>query len=545
MLEKLRPEIALSWARSERWGLSPTDSVDRLDVADYDRRSRLLLAAGPALDKAAQELAGTPFSLLLADRDGLLVDRRVGEHELQSSLDGVGVIEGRLFVEETTGTNSIATAFELRRGIAVHGEEHFIDELKTFSCYGLPITHPITARLEGVLDVTCPTAFDSPLLVPFLHRAVADIKTRLAEGSRHAEQRMLTIYQEAARRARPTLMLGDDVMLANTAATDLLEPTDHAVVRSLATEAKPGARRVASIRLSGGAAIYVHLERIAGAGVLVELEPVEAPRPRPIPRGSARAVPLREPWHHELAEHAARGVPVLISGEPGSGRTSAAHELAGTRDVVFLGGPGTDDLASTLARYTAAARMGAVRTLLVADGIEDLDESAHRALSAAVEAGAPWLALTSGPVADLTGTAAELATRCIARVELPPLRLRRGEIPALLSELASAGSRLRFLPRTVELLAAQPWPGNLRELAALLRHLAAANPTDAIAPADLPEAYRRPPAARSLTAMEQLERDAITAALRTCAGNKTHAAERLGISRSTLHRRIRALAVEI
>src|SRR5690606_38916567 len=105
-----------------------------------------------------------------------IVTRRYGDRALERALDDVSAVPGCRFTEETSGTNSLATPYELRRGIAVHGEEHFLDALKRFTCYGHPITNPATGRLEGVLDITGLVEDANPLLAPFLLQAVADIE---------------------------------------------------------------------------------------------------------------------------------------------------------------------------------------------------------------------------------------------------------------------------------------------------------------------------------------------------------------------------------
>ena len=151
-------------------GLYPGASVDDAVIEEVDRRSRLMVAATPVLDEMAGELDGTGFAVILADRNARLIDLRYGERRLQPRLEQAGAVEGRRFLEETTGTNSIATAFELRRGLAVRGEEHYIEALKRFSCYGQPVLNPVTRRIEGVLDITCLSEDDSPLLAPFVTR---------------------------------------------------------------------------------------------------------------------------------------------------------------------------------------------------------------------------------------------------------------------------------------------------------------------------------------------------------------------------------------
>lgn len=174
-----------------------------------DRRSRLAAAAEPVL---AEQLGDGNFCVLFTDRESRIVDMPIGAGRLRDRLEGLGVVAGGVFLEETTGTNSIATAHELRRGVAVHGEEHYLEPFKRFSCYGHPITHPVTRRLVVVLDITCDTGNDSPLLAPLIARAARDIEERLLQSTRRAEQRMLAAFQTAAAgRNRPVLVLGEGV----------------------------------------------------------------------------------------------------------------------------------------------------------------------------------------------------------------------------------------------------------------------------------------------------------------------------------------------
>ena len=273
-----RALIARSWRRAELSGLDPGAAPQDMAVEDVDRGSRLMVAARPVLAEMAAELDGTGFCTILADSAARLVDVRVGQPALQPKLEAVGAAVGRRFVEETTGTNSIATAHELRRGVSVHGDEHFIDSFKQFSCYGHPVLHPVTRRLEGVLDITCLAAHENPLLAPFLRRAAQDIEQRLLADSRQAEKNMLAAYQLCtARTHRPVVVLGDGVTLANPAATDLLEPDDYVALRSAPLVAGTGHRLV----LSSGHEARVLASPVDGGrgAVLYELSVGDEHRP--------------------------------------------------------------------------------------------------------------------------------------------------------------------------------------------------------------------------------------------------------------------------
>ncbi|MER6902037.1 hypothetical protein ABT261_50915, partial [Amycolatopsis sp. NPDC000740] len=65
----LRPPIADSWRRSRLFGVEPELDRAAISIAEVDPRSRLMTAARPVLDQLVEQLTGTRFSILLADRD--------------------------------------------------------------------------------------------------------------------------------------------------------------------------------------------------------------------------------------------------------------------------------------------------------------------------------------------------------------------------------------------------------------------------------------------------------------------------------------------
>jgi DNA-binding NtrC family response regulator len=125
----------------------------------------------------------------------------------------------------------------------------------------------------------------------------------------------------------------------------------------------------------------------------------------------------------------------------------------------------------------------------------------------------------------------------VMRIELPPLRRRRGDIPALARHfsLQLAGqlgvSAVPLDAQTLRRLCAYDWPGNVRELrnlverALILGHF----PLDAPVREDDGEA--------SVLALDEVERQHMMEVLGACGGNKSEAARRLGVSRKTIERR--------
>lgn len=533
-----RAEIESSWRRASLSGLRPESALDRLSISEFDPRSRLLTATTPVLDELTDRLAGTTFCIALADSTGRIVDRRFTDPRTERALDRISAVPGAQYTEENAGTNALGTPLETMRGVTVHGREHFIEALKVFSCYGHPIRNPVTRRIEGVLDITGLGPEANPLFAPLMQRAVEDIEQRLWEGARQAEKRLLQAFQHAAqRRCRPLVAFGDELVLTNRAALDLLDPSDHAVLRDIASAAPGSGDLARELVLGSGAPVTLRAHKVGGTpdGVLVELTPRARTR---VPRRRA-AGPRTSTLDSRFAELRASGEPVLIAGEPGSGRTRAARLVAGAgADVLDAA-----DLVVLGARKWAERLDSATAEALVVERIELLPDALCARLVRRL-AERPRVVLTSAPQSGLPGAVRSAAAICPARVDLPPLRSRDDEFAGIAhAMLAEIRPGARIAPSALEALIAQPWPGNLRELRGVLRATAENRTTGDITIRDLPAAYRNTGRSARLSGRERAERDAITEALRVTGGNKVHAAQRLGISRTTLYSRMRAFGL--
>jgi two-component system, NtrC family, response regulator HydG len=144
----------------------------------------------------------------------------------------------------------------------------------------------------------------------------------------------------------------------------------------------------------------------------------------------------------------------------------------------------------------------------------------------------------------------------IVHIQIPPLRERPVDIPALAEQLVGRlADRYQLAianlaPETVAALSAYRWPGNIRELENVLARALALRSGQDITVQDLPpeigKAVAATPGAGLLDheptlPLEEVERRYIVRVLESTGGNKLKAAQILGIDRSTLHRKLKQI----
>jgi transcriptional regulator with PAS, ATPase and Fis domain len=134
-------------------------------------------------------------------------------------------------------------------------------------------------------------------------------------------------------------------------------------------------------------------------------------------------------------------------------------------------------------------------------------------------------------------------------LHLPPLRARVEDIPPLvehlLAQIAPPPSHPRFTAEAMHVLTTYHWPGNVRELANALERVVASLEGDTIQRSDLPFHLQNPPRPDRQNqpwdlrhALARAEREALRHALALCQGNKSQAAQMLGIHRTLLYKKM-------
>lgn len=145
----------------------------------------------------------------------------------------------------------------------------------------------------------------------------------------------------------------------------------------------------------------------------------------------------------------------------------------------------------------------------------------------------------------------------VVPIFLPPLRQRREDIPLLAAHFARIFAQkyqrsFELSPELLACLSELSWPGNVRELLHLMERLAVTCPAPVVRPEHLPPEYRAAglaggcpgPGGTLAEQMREFERRVIRQALEAAGGNRSRAAQNLGISRKTLWEKMRLLGLD-
>ena len=565
--------------------------------AARERNEALQRSCRPGLESLAGDARATDSVVLLTDASGLVLDS-CGSEGFVSQAARVALRPGVNWQEASAGTNAIGTALEERRAVEVRGAEHFFEPHRIISCFAAPILDP-QGRTVGALDLSGHASVAHTHALGMVQLAVDQVEHRffdqLPAGCEvvrlHADAALLGTAHEgvlvffdrrlsgANRHGLRLLGLGwQDIGRADFAR---LFASDAADLNGLS-----------HIALHDGTRLHVR-------GELRKPAPRPAARPTTVAGDVADRPLFDEALQREL--HAAvamldADLAVLIEGETGVGKEVFArrlHALSSWHEGPFV----TINCAALPASlveselfgyapgaFTGARREGATGLLrqaqggvLLLDEIGDMPlELQSRLLRVLQErevsplgAGKPTpvqfalVASTNRSLRSLVDAGqfrADLYYRIAHHaVRIQPLREHpalRTLITALWEQLG--GTHGASLPGPViDLLAQASWPGNFRQLLNALRvlrvHAARGEPLQPslLSPAVWPRSSVQGQHADGMPGggvaaagaggsppLIAVEEDCMRTALAACQGNVSAAARRLGISRSTLYRRL-------
>jgi hypothetical protein len=271
--------------------------------------------------------------------------------------------------------------------------------------------------------------------------------------------------------------------------------------------------------------------------------------------GSGTLHDLSPAWRDALAEAQAAlaaGRTVAAVGEPGAGRVtllSQAHRAVAPRDRILCAStPLPRDLGPWLALWTP--EVGKPHTAVVVGDVGGLPLAAaerlrHIAVAARAarraEGGELPFAMTAERFEDIPAPLAGLVDTVVT---VPPLRERPDDVLPLARHVArrARGRDVELTPAAAHALRDHAWPGNVDQLAAVVRAAAART--------DLVDVRHLPPTVLSgsqhrLSRIETFERDEIVRVLTTPGMTMKDAAGELGMSRATIYRKVTQYDIHI
>lgn len=607
----LDERLARSWSRSLDFGLqasgrtpgAPHASTAQLTRA-LEQQRELVAHARPVMEFVFEQTRDSDSMVVLADSGGMLL-HTLGDAEFLDRASRVALRPGATWHEQYRGTNAIGTAMAEQAPVVVHANEHYLERNSFLTCAAAPIHDP-AGRLLGALDISGDHRGYHPHTLGLARSAARMIEHRLFE-TRHAGQLRLRFHSQIEGIGTVTecllaVSLEGWVLGANTAALQWLGlgrdsigrvpleavwPLAHAMVQ------QPGPAAVRPVFGPRGGQVWLRVDfgRIRPTPqphVLGALEMVD-----PRPADALSALDTGDARFRAALDKARRvvGKPIalLLQGESGVGKevfARAVHESGPRRDGPFVA-VNCAALPESLIEaelfgyspgaFTGARREGSPGRLREAQGgTLLLDEVGDMPVAFQARL---LRVLQERQVQPLGGgKALELdfclicATHRNLREEmqagrfredlyyringltllLPPLR-ERSDQGALIGRLLSAlapGLAVQLAPQLVPAFLHFAWPGNLRQLANVLRtacalldegetmvdwqHLPDDFAQD-LRQGDVPAATgsSEPDGPLRVQSVRTMER-----VLLQCKGNVSEAARQLGISRNTLYRKL-------
>ncbi|HJV07860.1 MAG TPA: sigma-54-dependent Fis family transcriptional regulator [Chromobacteriaceae bacterium] len=595
----IAPTILQSWQRCRGLGLPASGYHSQaLEAAELSRRHEAnadwLQLARPHLDTLFESVVDEGHVVIVADRHGVILDE-MGHPTFLDKAERVSLRPGMDWGEEVRGTNAIGTALSRRETILVRGGEHYLERNRQLACVASPILDPF-GQPVGAIDISgLPRKLGHPYGAA-VEAAARLIEQRLFEV--HSQQATtfllhLDASQLATSRAARLAFDEDERLIAANRVAIALLGLDWTAIRQQHFADLFGETLSHWLHHAGtGIALLSHGAQRLSARALPPILPAAttSSRPRPTSANPATASPASAPAEDVSNLPAsllatglkllAADIPVLVLGETGTGKEKFAKALhqASTRakgPLVAVNCAAIPDglVEAELFGYEEGAFTGARRQgsrgrlreahggVLFLDEIGDMPLPLQARLLRVLQervvtplGGGPShqvdIRLICATHRDLRQMVEQGSFRadlyyrlCHYPLRLPPLR-QRGDVATIAQRLLERhGAPRRGIALTAPLAALfrrYHWPGNLRELDNLLMTLLAlVDDHTQLGVEHLPETLREDMERRDTQrATRRDETDATATMLARFGGNASATARALGISRSTLYRRL-------
>ncbi len=544
--------IKRSWLRClNQYHLDPQSQREPYVLGRQERLARkehnqaLMALADAEMAHLYHQLAGSGYSIILTDRDGVLLDY-YGDLSFRNAAFRTGLVLGALWDEEHGGTNGMGTCLIERMPLIVHRNQHFFSRNTGLTCCAAPIFDP-AGELIAVLDTSGESDRAQQHTLVLVNMSAQMIENRLF--LHHFRESFVVRFH-----SRPELLgtWGEGIIALDGAGT--IAALDRNALFQLGLK-------------SASELVGAPLERVFNISVDALLTRSQRKSFHPLPLYDARhggrvfvvaqAPQSRHPArNHFVSEERllggnghgpldaldlgdplmarniqavrrtpCRDVPILLMGESGTGKECFARALHASSErserpfvAVHCGTLGEGELAEELFGASLASGSDPAQgRILQADGgtlfLDDVGElplplqgqllrviEEHELSRPAAGAPAPIdirLVSSSREALHEKVQRGEFREDLFYRLQglaltLPPLRERRDKaalIRQLFAQESAATPSVCMGEELVEALKAYSWPGNIRQLRNVLRGMIAMRANDQLDAGSLPADY--------------------------------------------------------
>jgi len=600
---KSAPEhVKRSWRRClEEFSLDPNSNAEPVVVAREEllarkeRNLELVSFADPEMAHLYRQLAGSGYSIILTDRDGVLLSY-YGDPSFKGAASRAGLVPGAVWSERHGGTNGMGTCLFERTPLIIHRHEHFLTRNTGLTCCAAPI---------------------------FDHRGELIAALDASGQSDRAQQHTLVLVSMSAQMIENRLFLQrfrNAFVVRFHSRPELVGTWSEGIIALDLSGAITAVDRNALFQLGCKGAddlINAPLERVFDVSLpaLVERSHKKSFHPLPIHEAGHRgrffavaqgpesgqratgAIGIAPRIAPSLPNARRSALDVLDLGDPLMARNIRAAKRVASRDVAILliGETGTGKEAFARALHAESDDAGRAFVAVNCASITESELFGEGEGGKIAQARGGTLFLDE--IGDLPGvlqgrllglveehelTRVDVRLVCAARcnldekvrhgefredlfyrlqglvLRLPRLQEREDKRALLRQVLAQETAETRSVSLSeglVDALCACQWPGNIRQLRNALRGMIARRSGDRLGLEDLPEDYGIGPPAEepaapspesvSLNALGRAQRDALLRELQIEQGNLSQIARKLGVSRNTLYRKMHHLGIAV
>ncbi|MDD3354252.1 sigma-54-dependent Fis family transcriptional regulator [Zoogloea sp.] len=577
-------------------------SLTRISLSDrLEANARLVAFAQPVMEHLHQQIARSSSAVLLTDDSGTIL-RAVGDGDFLEQSARIALRPGQSWAESVMGTNAVGTALAEKRAVAVVGEQHYLERNKFLTCIATPI-HAPTGGVLGILDLSSSTRVTQIHAQALLQTTAEIIENRLIETINDAAVVIRFHHQaEALASPLEGLAVFDEagrLLACNRRAERLLGLSTGQGERPPFWEIfeTRWSSLIDYALQNGTRPIHLHSHQSRTFLAHVRVHTMQQVRPalaRDTPTApsitrnlSLEDLDLGDKAVSSVIRRAQRiqglDIPLLIQGETGTGKevfAQAYHHSGPRREGPFVAINCAAIPANLIeaelfgysgGAYTGARSEGARGKLREAHGgtlfLDEIGDMPLRLQAVLLRV------LETRRVSPLGGGREEeidLSLICASHrslkslcqsgefrpdlyfrlsamsLSLPPLR-ERSDLERLAQRILEQESPLRPLrlePATLALVRHHPWPGNIRQLRNTLRlAIAMLGPEeDSLGTEHLPQDLQEEssaPSSRPERSLRAAEARLVEDTLARHKGNISAAARELGITRTTLYRKLR------